>query len=181
MTSISAVAIRLTSLALLLFAAGPAAQAPPAFEVHEATIAQIHAAMQAGRLTCRGLVEQYLRRIDTYDKNGPAINAIVVTNPDALKLADDLDRRFRGGRAGGPAALRAADREGQLRDRRPSKRERLAGAGRLRVGAGRFPGEARQGCRGHRDRQVEHGRMGVHAVRDGQLDPSGLYQEPVLP
>ena len=40
-------------------------------------IAQIHGAMKAGRLTCRGLVEQYLRRIDSFDKNGPAINAIV--------------------------------------------------------------------------------------------------------
>ena len=77
-------------------------QAPPAFEVQEATIAQIHAAMQAGRLTCRGLVEQYLRRIDIFDKNGPAINAIVVTNPDALRLADDLDRRFAAGGRVGP-------------------------------------------------------------------------------
>ena len=77
-------------------------QAPPAFEVQEATIAQIHAAMQAGRLTCRGLVEQYLRRIDTFDKNGPAINAIVITNPDALRLADDLDRRFAAGEPVGP-------------------------------------------------------------------------------
>ena len=50
--------------------------------------------MRAKQLTCRSLVEQYLRRIDTYDKNGPAINAIVMTNPEALKQADDLDRRF---------------------------------------------------------------------------------------
>jgi Asp-tRNA(Asn)/Glu-tRNA(Gln) amidotransferase A subunit family amidase len=102
MTSISHAAIGLTSCALLLFAAGPAAQAPPPFEAHEATIAQIHAAMRAGRLTCRGLVEQYLRRIDAFDKNGPAINAIVVTNPDALTLADDLDRRFGAGGSVGP-------------------------------------------------------------------------------
>jgi Asp-tRNA(Asn)/Glu-tRNA(Gln) amidotransferase A subunit family amidase len=78
----------------------PAAQAPPqAFPVEETTIAQIHAAMKAGRLTCRGLVEQYLRRIDAYDKNGPAINALVLTNPEALAQADDLDRRFK---ASGP-------------------------------------------------------------------------------
>ena len=102
MTRISPVAIRLTSLALLLFAAGPAAQAPPAFEAHEATIAQIHAAMRAGRLTCRGLVEQYLRRIDAFDRNGPALNAIVVTNPDARRLAVDLDRRFAAGGLVGP-------------------------------------------------------------------------------
>ena len=84
-------------LPVALFVSGAAFASdppPPAFEVHEATIAQIHAAMRAGHLTCRGLVEQYLRRIEVYDKNGPAINAIVVTNADAIKQAEDLDRRF---------------------------------------------------------------------------------------
>jgi len=93
-------AVRLSVLLLVAWAAMPAAQSPPAFEAHEATVAQIHAAMRAGRLTCRGLVEQYFRRIDAFDKNGPALNAIVVTNPDALKRADELDHRFA---AGGPA------------------------------------------------------------------------------
>jgi amidase len=86
----------------LLFIVAPAAQAPPPFEVHEATITQIHDAMKAGRLTCRTLVEQYLRRIDTFDKNGPAINAIVITNPDALKQADAMDQRFKQGGLSGP-------------------------------------------------------------------------------
>jgi Asp-tRNA(Asn)/Glu-tRNA(Gln) amidotransferase A subunit family amidase len=72
--------------------ARPAAPAP--FRIEEATIADIHAAMRDGRLTCRSLVERYLRRIEAYDKNGPALNAIVQMNPDALRLADDLDRRF---------------------------------------------------------------------------------------
>ena len=80
----------------------PAAQAPAPFEVHEATIAGIHAAMKAGRLTCRALVEQYLHRIEVFDKNGPAINAIVVTNGQALAQADDLDRRFTAGGFAGP-------------------------------------------------------------------------------
>ena len=56
----------------------------PPFQVEEASIAEIHAAFRAGRLTCRGLVERYLRRIDAYDKNGPAVNAIVTVNPKAL-------------------------------------------------------------------------------------------------
>ena len=55
------------------------------FRVEEASIADIHAAIKGGRVTCRSLVEQYLRRIEAYDKNGPALNAIVLTNPDALK------------------------------------------------------------------------------------------------
>ena len=83
-------------------ALGAMEQAPAPFEVNEATIAQIHSAMKAGRLTCRALVEQYLRRIDTFDKNGPAINAIVITNPDAVKQADALDQRFKQGGPVGP-------------------------------------------------------------------------------
>jgi Asp-tRNA(Asn)/Glu-tRNA(Gln) amidotransferase A subunit family amidase len=90
---------RLISVASLLLASvsrtliGQTA-AGEAFRVEETTIADIHAAMRAGRLTCRGLVEQYLRRIQAYDKNGPAINAIVVVNPAALRVADSLDARF---------------------------------------------------------------------------------------
>ena len=91
-----------TCLLIVLLAALPSAQAPPPFEVQEATISQIHAAMKAGRLTCRGLVEQYVRRIDAFDKNGPALNAIVVTNTDALKQADALDQRFKQGGPVGP-------------------------------------------------------------------------------
>src|SRR5687768_644621 len=73
-------------------AAQPPAPAP--FRVEETTIAHIHEAMKAGRLTCRALVDAYLRRIDAYDKNGPSLNALVVLNPDAQKQADDMDRRY---------------------------------------------------------------------------------------
>ncbi len=70
------------------------AQTAASFEVEEATIAQVHDAMRQGRLTCRQLVDAYIRRINAYDKNGPAINAIVTVNPDAIKEADELDRRL---------------------------------------------------------------------------------------
>ncbi len=50
--------------------------------------------MKAGWLTCAALVEKYLKRIDAYDKNGPAINSIVVLNPNAEKEAAELDRRY---------------------------------------------------------------------------------------
>ena len=67
---------------------------PPQFRVEETSIAQIHDAMKAGRLTCRALVDAYLRRIDAYDRNGPSLNAIVMVNPDARAQADELDRRY---------------------------------------------------------------------------------------
>jgi amidase len=86
-------------LAVLLAMRGGLAQTPPPFEVTEASVADIHAALRAGRVTCRGLVERYLRRIEAYDKNGPAVNAIVLLNPQALAEADALDARAK---AGGP-------------------------------------------------------------------------------
>ena len=71
-----------------------AAQQRPPFQLEETTIAQIEAAFRDGSLTCRSLVDQYLARIDANDKKGAALNAIILTNPDAQKTADDLDRRF---------------------------------------------------------------------------------------
>ena len=83
--------------ASLVLAATPgAAQQVAPFDVVEASIADIHAAMGAGRLTCHALVEAYLARIRAYDKKGPAINAIVLENPGVLAEADALDRRAGG-------------------------------------------------------------------------------------
>ncbi len=64
------------------------------FRIEETTIASVHAAFKAKTLTCHALVEKYLARIAAYDKRGPAINALVTLNPDALAIADSLDRRF---------------------------------------------------------------------------------------
>ncbi|HEV7976562.1 amidase family protein [Amycolatopsis sp.] len=65
------------------------------FELMEATIADIHDAYHNGRLTCRQLVQHYLDRIAAYDKQGPALTAIITVNPRALKIADELDRQYR--------------------------------------------------------------------------------------
>ena len=81
--------------ALALLVAPIAAQPPPSFRIEETTIAEIQSAFRDGSLTCRSLVERYLARIDAHDKQGAALNAIVMTNPEVLKTADDLDRRFR--------------------------------------------------------------------------------------
>jgi Asp-tRNA(Asn)/Glu-tRNA(Gln) amidotransferase A subunit family amidase len=60
---------------LMVLAAGAAdaqAQRAAAFNVHEATIADIHRALQSKRITTVGLLEQYLRRIKAY--NGTCVN-----------------------------------------------------------------------------------------------------------
>ena len=81
----------------LLFASSQTAREPAtaSFQIVEATISEIHAAMKSGQLTCRGLVTGYLERIEAFDKNGPAINAIVVVNPDVLTQADELDAQYK--------------------------------------------------------------------------------------
>src|SRR5262245_33764343 len=75
---------------------------PQVFNIVEATIADIHAAYQAGSLTARRLVQLYLDRIAAYDKQGPAINAVISTNPGALDEADALDRAFKASGFVGP-------------------------------------------------------------------------------
>lgn len=71
----------------------PSAQTVP-FVVEEATIAAIHAAFASGALTCRQLVAHYLARIEAYDADGPALNALLTVNPGALELAAELDARY---------------------------------------------------------------------------------------
>ena len=69
------------------------------FSVVETTIPAVHAALRSGAVSCRGVVQQYLDRIAAYDKQGPAINALIVVNPRALAVADSLDRHAAAGGA----------------------------------------------------------------------------------
>ena len=69
-------------------------QTRPGFRIEETTIAGIHGAFKAKTLTCHSLVQQYLARIDANDKQGPAINALLTLNPNALTVADSLDKRY---------------------------------------------------------------------------------------
>jgi amidase len=73
---------------------------PPAFDLEEATIADLQQRMQSGRETARSLVEKYLARIDAIDRSGPSLRSVLEVNPDALAIADRLDaeRKIRGPR-----------------------------------------------------------------------------------
>jgi amidase len=67
------------------------APSPDDFALNEVTIDQLQAGMQSGQYTSRSIAEQYLARITALDQHGPAINAIIELNPDALTIADALD------------------------------------------------------------------------------------------
>jgi amidase len=72
------------------------------FELDEATIPQLQDGMKSGKYTAQSLVEKYLARIDEIDKRGPAVNAIIELNPDALSIAKALDQERNGKGARGP-------------------------------------------------------------------------------
>ena len=48
--------------------------------------------MKSGKHTARSLTEKYLQRIQNVDKQGPAVNSVIEINPDALQIAELLDR-----------------------------------------------------------------------------------------
>ena len=82
-------------------AEAPKAQkAPPAFDLEEATIADLQKRMEGGQDTARSLVDKYLARIAAIDQAGPALHSVIEINPDARSIADalDVERKAKGPR-----------------------------------------------------------------------------------
>ena len=67
-------------------------QADATFDLEEATIVQLQRDMVERKRTARSITEQYLARIESLDRRGPALHHVLETNPDALSVADALDR-----------------------------------------------------------------------------------------
>jgi amidase len=72
------------------------------FPILETTIDELQQKMKSGTYTSRMITEIYLKRIDAVDKNGPKLNAVIEVNPDALQIADQLDKERKGGKLRGP-------------------------------------------------------------------------------
>jgi len=126
---------------------------PADFDVEEAGIDALQAAMKDGRLTARALTQAYLDRIDRMDRKGPTLRSILETNPEALAIADTLDgeRRAKGPRGrlhGIPILLKdnvdthdkmtttagSLALEGSIPPRDSSVAERLRAAGAILLG-----------------------------------------------
>jgi amidase len=76
------------------------AAAPSHF--NEATVADLQAKMTAGTLTSEQLTKYYVRRILELDQNGPGVNSVIELNPDALRIAEQMDDLRRHGKILGP-------------------------------------------------------------------------------
>jgi amidase len=62
------------------------------FELAELSIADLQEGIKSGKWTARSLTQMYLERIKRIDREGPALRSVIEVNPDALALADALDR-----------------------------------------------------------------------------------------
>ena len=72
------------------------------FELNEVTIDTLQQKMKNKEYTSRSITELYLKRIDAIDKAGPKLNAVIQVNPDALDIADAMDKERANGKVRGP-------------------------------------------------------------------------------
>jgi amidase len=72
------------------------------FSYLEFDIEQIRNGYENGEFTIEEVVEAYLDRIQTIDREGPGLNSIIQTNPDALNIARQLDEEWKNGNIRGP-------------------------------------------------------------------------------
>ncbi len=99
----------------LLLPALPACQpkadsAPPdeasdsiaSFSLEEATIPELREGMESGEYTARSISQMYLDRIEAIDQSGPTLRSVIEVNPDALRIADQLDEERTAGKVRGP-------------------------------------------------------------------------------
>ncbi|HBI46657.1 MAG TPA: amidase [Planctomycetales bacterium] len=82
----------LTCAAAAITSAAEAPEKVKPFELDEKMISELQEGIKAGKYTARSLVEAYRARIEEIDKQGPAVNSVIELNPDALEIADALDK-----------------------------------------------------------------------------------------
>jgi len=61
-------------------------------ELEEMGINELAEWMASGKYTARSIAEEYLDRIEDIDRDGPTLRSIIELNPDALDIADGLDK-----------------------------------------------------------------------------------------
>src|ERR1700682_211153 len=69
---------------------------------NESAVADLQAKMAAGTITSEQLTKYYLHRILALDQNGPGVNSVIELNPDALRIAEQMDDLRMRGKVLGP-------------------------------------------------------------------------------
>lgn len=75
---------------------------PDDFELNEVTVDMLQQKMQSKQYTSHAITQLYLTRINDVDKNGPKLNAVIELNPEALDIANAMDKERDAGKVRGP-------------------------------------------------------------------------------
>ena len=70
--------------------------------LEEMTIPKLQLGYSEGKFSIADVVSAYIGRIMEIDMNGPALNSVLVINPDAMEIAEELDKEMAAGKKGGP-------------------------------------------------------------------------------
>ncbi len=70
--------------------------------LEELTIPALQQGYREGKYSVRDVVSAYIDRILAIDMNGPELNSVLVINPDAMAIAEELDRKLAEGKNPGP-------------------------------------------------------------------------------
>lgn len=70
--------------------------------MEELTVAKISQMLADGEISSRQLVLNYMERIALYDKSGPKLNSVLELNPDAVYIAEAMDRERAKGKLRSP-------------------------------------------------------------------------------
>ena len=89
-------------ICLLIYSCNQPVELTSEIDLIELTIDQIQDAYANGEYTSVDLVKAYLDRIQEIDVNGPSLNSIIIVNPDALTIAQELDKEYSEGKIRGP-------------------------------------------------------------------------------
>lgn len=84
-----------------IVASAPPQNTPSPFELDEVTFADLQDGMVSGKYSSHSITEKYLARIDEIDKQGPALASVIEVNPDAMAIADGMDKERRAGQVRG--------------------------------------------------------------------------------
>jgi amidase len=74
----------------------------PGTWLEEMTISQLQQGYKDGKYTIKQVVEDYIARINAIDKNGAKLNSVIIVNPDAVMIAEALDKELAEGKSRGP-------------------------------------------------------------------------------
>src|SRR3954453_8202656 len=71
------------------------------FELSEITLDELSQKLEKGEYNSKRLVELYLKRIEQVDKSGPKLNSVIEINPEAIQIAEGLDKERKEGKIRG--------------------------------------------------------------------------------